>query len=406
MKDIRLTTTAFVLLALFSSLKLSAINYYSAAAGLYNNAGSWTVIPGVPPNTIPVGDTVFINHNITTTGNIDIDGVLEIGVAGILAGGHSIKIEFDGYLNNDGNINITKDLHIDGYLYNTGLILVQDVHCDAYICNSGLIILEPGEKFNLHGGIIECCGTILTDELEVHKNSFFLGFNNPGTINCQNICNTTLTGPPTYSGVTENEFLNNLDPTESLIDRDNVTICGVVLPAIIVDFKVESGPENQVQISWTSEAELNSDFYTISRSFDGQSWDTVKNLVGAGTSRELLSYSVLDFPQRKGTVYYKLSLTDFSGATTYAETQSVELSDIPLRLRLFPNPARNNVEIQAPVETKTEEIAFYDVMGKQLAGNLAIENMGEGHFKINIENLERGVYFIKIGNETQRLVKN
>ena len=105
--------------------------------GAYNNCAIWS--PTCPPNPIPLGDTVIIQHNIGLVADLDIEGVLIIDSLATLSGNHEIKILPSGTVYNNGAINITDEMHVDGSLYNSGYIFANEIHSDGYICNSGTI---------------------------------------------------------------------------------------------------------------------------------------------------------------------------------------------------------------------------------------------------------------------------
>ena len=194
-----------------------SVNYTTIANGNYNNCAIWN--PGCPPNPINFGDTVFIQHNIILQFNINIDGVVIIDPAASVSGNFDIDISIQGTLINDGNINISQGLHIDGDFYNNGYAYALDIHNDGYICNTGTIEIDPSETFKIHGGVVECGGLILACDIELDPN----GGNIP-QIEEQDICCSDGTEP-------------TIDNSGGIVDAVSVLLCN---QAFIVDAGLDS----------------------------------------------------------------------------------------------------------------------------------------------------------------------
>lgn len=68
------------------------------------------------------------------------------------------------------------------------------------------------------------------------------------------------------------------------------------------------------------------------------------------------------------------------------------------RFQLFPNPATNSVTINfGTVNYRDLKVEFMDMTGKVLFGKLADENA----MQISIENLNPGIYLVRVSNQTQ-----
>jgi len=62
-------------------------------------------------------------------------------------------------------------------------------------------------------------------------------------------------------------------------------------------------------------SETNNSFFTIDRSTDGIYFTTIATAVGHGTTSQANIYSIIDENPFSGTVYYRLSQTDYNGVT-------------------------------------------------------------------------------------------
>ena len=137
------------------------------------------------------------------------------------------------------------------------------------------------------------------------------------------------------------------------------------LPITLNSFsgKLLAGLGNSIQLDWSTASEKDNNYFTVWRSFDGQTWEDITKLSGAGNSNELLTYEYIDrnniLPSiENNTIYYRLSQTDYDGTTEF--------------FQIIP------VEIQA---SKTHVVRRTNLMGQQVDQNhkgLVIETWNNG----------------------------
>lgn len=105
------------------------------------------------------------------------------------------------------------------------------------------------------------------------------------------------------------------------------------LPITLLEFKGELlNNENHVSVKldWTTASEKDNNYFTVWRSLDGQDWEEIFNLVGAGNSNHEIKYQYIDQNinlQRAShkTIYYRLSQTDYDGTKEYFQIIPIEL---------------------------------------------------------------------------------
>ncbi len=79
-----------------------------------------------------------------------------------------------------------------------------------------------------------------------------------------------------------------------------------------------------------------------------------------------------------------------------------EDSESILGVSVYPNPALDFVEISIDnVNVKGLELRVYDMLGKLVQSKTITEQTAQ----LNIKNLQKGVYILNVGNNTQRFVK-
>lgn len=97
----------------------------------------------------------------------------------------------------------------------------------------------------------------------------------------------------------------------------------VTLPIELVSFTGEKQGRNN-ELKWTTASELNNDFFTIEKTIDGENFEIVENMDGAGNSSQYLNYSLIDFDVDQVINYYRLKQTDFDGKYTFSPVISID----------------------------------------------------------------------------------
>ncbi len=157
-----------------------------------------------------------------------------------------------------------------------------------------------------------------------------------------------------------------------------------------------------VKVSWTTQTEIDNDYFILERSYDGQTYSRIAQINGAGNSINSITY---DFTDRASGAnnYYRLTQVDFNGTSetfniiqvkTNCEQAFVGISE------LFPNPVSENdiltIKFMNQVQTTAPRMIITTVDGKLVADN-AIELVdGLNTLEFQAGNLPSGVYFVQI----------
>jgi len=91
------------------------------------------------------------------------------------------------------------------------------------------------------------------------------------------------------------------------------------LPIELLSFEAKC-EERKAQISWSTASEINNDYFSLERSFDGINWLNIARIEGAGFSSQTLNYSFSDYLPDElfaDIKYYRLFQTDYDGKTKY-----------------------------------------------------------------------------------------
>ncbi len=109
------------------------------------------------------------------------------------------------------------------------------------------------------------------------------------------------------------------------------------LPIQLVDFQAFAKQENII-LEWETASEQNNRGFEIQRNLNGQAWEIVGFVNGAGNSSEAKTYLFTDAPRATGNIYYRLRQMDFDGKEEFSPVRNVELESFIGDWSAYPNP--------------------------------------------------------------------
>jgi hypothetical protein len=180
------------------------------------------------------------------------------------------------------------------------------------------------------------------------------------------------------------------------------------LPIELLSFEGALNNSRAIDLNWSTASEINNDYFTIKRSYDGLNWQVVSHVNGAGNSQSLLNYSIADnsFDVSFPTVYYSLQQTDFDGTVSPDTKIAVNISELWGDLLVYPNPTNGALHVKIMKEGGNEQLLLVDLLGKEHTNNVTVESFGQGNeFLLNVSQLSSGVYYVVYGSERIKFVK-
>ncbi|HMT29224.1 MAG TPA: T9SS type A sorting domain-containing protein, partial [Bacteroidia bacterium] len=169
------------------------------------------------------------------------------------------------------------------------------------------------------------------------------------------------------------------------------------LPVGLLYFNASPVNNETVLCSWETASEVNNDFFTIERSKDGNAFEEISKVDGAGNSNVVLNYSYTDEHPYSGISYYRLKQIDFDGKFSYSQVVAVRINESDEELLVYPNPATDYILISFMAAGKEE----YSLKISDAAGRTVISKTGEmirniNFIELDVSELSRGIYFMEI----------
>lgn len=173
----------------------------------------------------------------------------------------------------------------------------------------------------------------------------------------------------------------------------------ITLPVTLIDFTSEI-IGNSVSLNWSTASETNNMGFEVLHSTNGIDWKKIGWVEGTGNSTNVVHYSFQHDSIVSDINYYKLKQIDFDGQFEYTQTTYTKAgeTDMTPKVRMFPNPFTNNIEITGSFS----DITLYDATGAEVSIKISNNN-------INTSELRPGVYFAEVttpsGAQRFKLIK-
>jgi hypothetical protein len=154
--------------------------------------------------------------------------------------------------------------------------------------------------------------------------------------------------------------------------------------------------DKKVDITWATATESNNDYYTIEKSKDGVSFETVSTVDASGNSLSTIHYQDVDYKPYSGISYYRLKQTDFNGTFSYSRLAAVNYTTDEDGVTMFPNPTEGNISLSLKgLENQEILVVIRDVTGKECYSKVILSLENSEIIALDTEGiLAKGVYII------------
>jgi Secretion system C-terminal sorting domain len=175
------------------------------------------------------------------------------------------------------------------------------------------------------------------------------------------------------------------------------TSSNFVLPVDLLSFTGQCN-NNHIALNWTTATETNNDYFTIERSEDGNSWETIGTIKSAGNSSANQNYSFTVDESLNAISYFRLKQTDLDGNFKYFQTIQVNNCTVNItEVNIYPNPS-NGLAISGSVNLKDNQpyaIEIFNSLGMMVSHNSSTQSEFTIYFP---HSLLPGVYYTRISS--------
>ncbi len=355
-----MTPYSLVRTALFS---LASLIYIIPAGAQCTVSGSGNVnfsaIICLETGSAPVaGDEIIIPNGVTLLSESNNQNF----------GAHDIRIESGGTLQVDHN-----SVQMDGNIF-----------------------IESGGTLQINGKIEMTCGSAISNE----GGGTIITGSSSGASDKLSICgNTILQGG---GGCTEAD--GGPDSSPPYCAGSGITIetsfdetgeAPGVLPIVLLSFTAEKQAAG-VRLHWSTAIEERNAYFELENSRDGQAYQPVAQLEGAGNSTSIKRYSYLHEAPLAGVSYYRLVQVDTDDTRTVYGPVRVDMTTIG-EMAIYPNPVVSGQEITVQRNGFGEgelAISMMDLQGRVLQ-RWKMDDTSSMKLAIPAS-MDRGIYLLEI----------
>jgi len=175
------------------------------------------------------------------------------------------------------------------------------------------------------------------------------------------------------------------------------------LPVDFVQLKGHFIGKN-VQLDWTTAAEINSDLYIIERSLDGKNFTAIGKIESHQNEGGTSTYTFLDDNPILGTLYYRVQHLDLDGTPTLSNTIAIHAALPTQPTFLYPNPVENELRIHF---SHDQTIEPYQLQVFNALGQLVLEEqqLTLPTLTLPVADLPSGAYFLILKTTTQQDIR-
>jgi trimeric autotransporter adhesin len=175
----------------------------------------------------------------------------------------------------------------------------------------------------------------------------------------------------------------------------------VTLPLDLLTFTGSLQNNATTLLKWQTENEVNTSYFEIERSSDGNNFNNIGTVSAAGNNTSVLDYSFTDNDvanQPSLVVYYRLKMVDINGAFKYSNVITITLADITGRVTVVPNPVNNEarITVAAPedgrLNYKIIDNAGRTIIQKTLQVRKGVVNT----IFVDMSRLSTGMYYLNV----------
>ena len=177
----------------------------------------------------------------------------------------------------------------------------------------------------------------------------------------------------------------------------NITFYNALLPLTLLDFNGRYS-DKSVILSWSTEREINTQYFTVEKSFDQVSFIPLTNITASGNAQPH-TYRYTNRSSLNGINYYRLKMVDADGRFTYSKIIAID-APVNNAIMVYPNPVKDKLFIRLAGIAGPTEISVADARGSVLK-RLQVQ-AGTTDATVDTAHLPAGVYSISFQNGKQK----
>lgn len=160
----------------------------------------------------------------------------------------------------------------------------------------------------------------------------------------------------------------------------------------------------KVNLTWVNNTGDKNDYFIIEKSMDGVVFSAMKTVENDNNEAQAAIYKNSDETPVEGFNYYRIKLILDDGTLMYSNIKQVELTYNPHEISLFPNPAENEIFVNATEFEGMNAKIFISSATGQILQHRQLDEIPGTAIRLPVSELKEGLYFMNIKVEGFRAV--
>ena len=203
----------------------------------------------------------------------------------------------------------------------------------------------------------------------------------------------------------DKDFYNQAVPTDGITDAgiaENMTLTiNTTLPVQFLSVKGLPGVNGNT-IAWETTNDV-ANHFEVEKSNDGNTFNKIAEVpYAAKAGATSTKYQYVDVNKAGDVQYYRIKVVEPGSNGAYSQVVTIKNISSPNNannnngLSVFPNPAQDYVYVKTTgTDLLNKEMVLVNMSGMELR-RTKITNAGSNQVKLNVSNLPRGVYIVKL----------
>ncbi len=168
------------------------------------------------------------------------------------------------------------------------------------------------------------------------------------------------------------------------------------LPVDLEKFDAALDQNFKVKLDWVTNSEVDNKIFEIERSTDGNTFEVIGAVNGAGNSTNISTYEFMDKSPFFGRNYYRLKQIDYDSKFTYSKVKTVLVGQNEIKdILIYPNPTSTKTTVRMLENLKKAAVLELVNASGEMTQSVHIKS-GESAIDLDMSSEAAGIYFIFI----------
>ena len=165
-----------------------------------------------------------------------------------------------------------------------------------------------------------------------------------------------------------------------------------IVPVLFSSYDVKCSDKG-ASLVWSTETEVNSSYFEIQKSINGNEWMGVAKVSSSGNSSSHKNYQYLDL--EGGKAFYRIRQVDIDGHDVYTAVKTTACNNRAVSVTVYPTPAKNKVTVALNTDRNFKtDLQILDASGRIVYKQSAVINKGVNNIQMDVRTLAAGEYIL------------